>query len=165
MKKKGRDLLARPNPPAGGEGGIRQPVENGLALSEPPAGGESNGFTFIELLVTITIIGVLAAVSMISYTSITMRSRDTKRKQDLRVIQQAFEQYYANKASKYPTSIEDEELTTYLPAGIPMDPKGCSYTVVPPLTITAYKICADLETVDSGSCTVAQDYCVSQLQR
>jgi len=134
--------------------------------SDPPVGGASNGFTLIELLVSITIVVVLAAIGMISYTSVTMSSRDTKRKQDLKVIQQALEQYYTNSGNKYPTLAQFTAanfISSYLPNGIPVDPKGCIYRRT--LSTTAYSICADLETVGTGSCTTNNDYCVSQLQR
>ena len=59
------------------------------------------GFTLIELLVVISIIGILVAVSTVSFTNAQQKSRDGRRKADLKGVQQALELYYqAN--GKYP---------------------------------------------------------------
>lgn len=55
------------------------------------------GFTLIELLVTITIIAILSAIGLIVYTSVIKQGRDSKRQSDLRSIQSALEQYFADK--------------------------------------------------------------------
>ncbi len=52
------------------------------------------GFTLIELLLVISIIGILAAISFASFTQAQTKARDSKRKSDLKAIQQALEQYY-----------------------------------------------------------------------
>ncbi len=61
------------------------------------------GFTLVELLIVISIIGVLAAITTASFTQAQKKSRDGKRKADLKAVQQAVEQYYhAN--NKYPAT-------------------------------------------------------------
>ena len=52
------------------------------------------GFTLIELLVVITIIALLIGAATVSYTKVQQKGRDTKRKSDLKAIQQALEIYY-----------------------------------------------------------------------
>lgn len=52
------------------------------------------GFTLIELLVVIAIIGVLASTVLASVNSARIKSRDAKRKADLRQISLALELYY-----------------------------------------------------------------------
>lgn len=64
----------------------------------------SRGFTLIELLVTIGIISILASIGLVIYTSVMKQGRDSKRQSDLRSIQSALEQYYADNFS-YPESI------------------------------------------------------------
>lgn len=59
------------------------------------------GFTLVELLVVMAIIGILAAVIMGAFRSSQRRSRDAKRKSDLRQIGQAMELFYADN-DKYP---------------------------------------------------------------
>lgn len=62
---------------------------------------KSRGFTLIELLVVIAIIGLLATLSVIGFENARAKSRDTKRKQDLRAMQKALELYY-NDNGVYP---------------------------------------------------------------
>jgi len=49
------------------------------------------GFSFVELLVVISIIVVLAAVGTVSYTSISKNSRDARRRADIESIRSALE--------------------------------------------------------------------------
>lgn len=51
----------------------------------------SRGFTFVELLVVITIIGIIFAAAAVSFGAITVRSRDARRRSDLELIRQALE--------------------------------------------------------------------------
>lgn len=55
-----------------------------------------DGFTLLEVLVAATIIAVLAAIAVTSYTSINKRGRDAKRKSDLEQIRSALEMYRAD---------------------------------------------------------------------
>lgn len=57
----------------------------------------------VELLVVISIIGVLAAMLLINFNSIRSRSRDARRKADLDQIKKAVRIYY-NDMQGYPTS-------------------------------------------------------------
>jgi len=52
------------------------------------------GFTLVELIVVITIIGILATVGVGSYSNVLKTARDTKRKSDLRDIKTALDLYY-----------------------------------------------------------------------
>ena len=52
---------------------------------------KNKGFTFIELLVVITIIGVIFAAGIVSYTAISKNSRNARRRADLETIRQALE--------------------------------------------------------------------------
>jgi len=65
------------------------------------------GFTLIELLIVIGIIGILAAVVLVSLNSARTKSRDAKRLADVRQIMTALELYY-NDNSGYPqTTVSD----------------------------------------------------------
>lgn len=59
------------------------------------------GFTIVELLVTITIIAILAAIGLVVYSDVLPKARDGKRKQDLGAIAQALRIYY-EKNGRYP---------------------------------------------------------------
>jgi type II secretion system protein G len=59
------------------------------------------GFTLVELLVVITIIGILSSVGLGSFTSSQKKSRDVERKSHLKQLSDAFEAYYNDKG-QYP---------------------------------------------------------------
>lgn len=61
----------------------------------------SQGFSLIELLVVISIIGILSTLVMANLNSARERGRDVQRKSDLRNIQTALRLYYNDKAG-YP---------------------------------------------------------------
>lgn len=53
-----------------------------------------SGFTLLEILVVMVIIGILAAMGIGSYMSSQMKARDARRKQAVRQIANAVELYY-----------------------------------------------------------------------
>lgn len=55
------------------------------------------GFTLVELLITVSIIAILASIGISVYSSLQKNARDGKRQSDLRSIQSALEQYYADR--------------------------------------------------------------------
>lgn len=59
------------------------------------------GFTLIELMIVIVILGVLIAAGLGSFVSSQKKGRDNRRKSDLRNISGALELYY-NDYGKYP---------------------------------------------------------------
>ena len=50
-------------------------------------------FTLVELLVVISIIGLLSTIAIVSLTSARMKARDTKRIVDIRQISLAMQMY------------------------------------------------------------------------
>lgn len=69
------------------------------------------GFSLVELVVVIGIIGLIASISFASVTTIQQNSRDAKRQGDLRTIQSALQQFYADN-SFYPNAIILSSATT-----------------------------------------------------
>ena len=65
----------------------------------------SQGFTIVELLIVIVVIGILAALVLNSFTGVQARARDTERRTDINAIATQLEVYY-NDAGGYPTSAE-----------------------------------------------------------
>lgn len=53
-----------------------------------------SGFTIVELLVVIVVIAILATISIVVYSGIQARARDSKRKNDLDYIAKALENNY-----------------------------------------------------------------------
>lgn len=52
-----------------------------------------SGFTLIEMLVVISLIGILAALALVSFGASQKQARDTTRKSDLRQYQTSLEMY------------------------------------------------------------------------
>jgi uncharacterized protein (TIGR02145 family) len=63
-----------------------------------------NFFTVVELLIVISIIGIIISISFISYSNVRQKSRDTKRITDIKLIQKSLEDYYRNEGA-YPISL------------------------------------------------------------
>jgi prepilin-type N-terminal cleavage/methylation domain-containing protein len=63
------------------------------------------GFTLVELLVVITIIGILSSLGLSTFTTAQIKSRDAKRKAHLRQMADTFEAYF-NDYKKYPDSAD-----------------------------------------------------------
>ena len=62
------------------------------------------GFTLIELLVVISIIGILASLTLVSYSGAQKQARDTQRKSDLAQYRNGLENYATANNSLYPIS-------------------------------------------------------------
>ncbi len=62
----------------------------------------SSGFTIVELLIVIVVIGILAALVVVTYNGIQQKARDTERKTDINALHGQLEAYQAQNG-KYPT--------------------------------------------------------------
>ncbi len=114
---------------------------------------KNQGFTFIELLVSVTIMAVMMAAAIVSYTNTNQRSRDAKRQADMQTIRAALEICRSNTGT-YPASIaanitcSDGTVTLQT---TPTDPKTLAvYTYSRPTT-TTYTVSCTLEL--AGSCS------------
>lgn len=61
----------------------------------------TSGFTIVELLIVIVVIGILAAITVVSFNGVTAKTRDTIRVNDMKSIQKAVELYYVDNGT-YP---------------------------------------------------------------
>ena len=77
------------------------------------------GFSLIELLVVVTIIGILAAAAMVGVRNAIRKAQETALKDNLFTMRKAIDNYYADK-QKYPASLE--ELVPNYIRKIPPDP-------------------------------------------
>jgi len=72
----------------------------------------NKGFTLIELIVVISIIGVLSTLIINNLNDARARARDAKRKQELSGLKTALRLYY-NDYQTYPVNLDDFS-TTYM---------------------------------------------------
>lgn len=63
---------------------------------------KQQGFTIVELLIVIVVIGILAALVITTFTGIQQKARNTERTTDIKAIHGQVEAYYAQNG-KYPT--------------------------------------------------------------
>lgn len=62
---------------------------------------KQNGFTIVELLIVIVVIGILAAITIVAYSGVQSKARDTARTSDIKQVQKALELYYVD-VGNYP---------------------------------------------------------------
>ena len=65
---------------------------------------QASGFTIVELLIVTVVIAILSAISVVAYSGIQARARDTQRLQDITSIAKALELYKAQ-TGNYPTAV------------------------------------------------------------
>lgn len=70
------------------------------------------GFTLIELLVVISIIGILIALSLVSYGGAQKQTRDTQRRSDLNQYRNSLENYAAANDGLYTSRTSRQDATS-----------------------------------------------------
>lgn len=78
------------------------------------------GFTLIELMIVMSIVGILAAIAVPNYQWALIRAREAVLSENLYGIRSAIDQYYADQG-QYPDTLEDLVARKYLRA-VPVDP-------------------------------------------
>lgn len=86
----------------------------------------ARGFTLVELLVVICIIGIVSAVGSAAFVSTQKSGRDSRRQADLGQLKNALEMYYG-RHHEYPLTLDglvtNDEGVLYI-KGIPQDPSS-----------------------------------------
>lgn len=137
-----------------------------------------SGFTLVELLVVIGIIGILMGVSLFGLQGAREASRDARRKSDLELIRGGLE-IYKSDCDHYPSSLSTSLVggpppvscsasNTYI-SSVPKDPLDPARNYPYSGLTTTYTLCASLEnppspavdTTGCGNCGVTCNYKVT----
>jgi general secretion pathway protein G len=81
---------------------------------------QQSGFTLIELIVVVTIIGILAAVAVSNVRWAQTKARESALRHDLFEMRKSIDDFYADK-QKYPESLQALQQQHYL-RNVPKDP-------------------------------------------
>lgn len=115
------------------------------------------GFTLIELLVVATIIIVISAIGLVSFTNTGRSARDSKRRADLETVRQALVLYRSEEGAypdtnSYNTLVADLADANYLSQPTPVDPKNDStYRYQVNSDPAEFCLCALLENTTDGN--------------
>lgn len=124
---------------------------------------KNQGFTLVELLITVSIIGIMSVVLSVSFASAQKNGRDQRRIADMKAISDAAEQYYLMRGS-YPTSLPTNIAPWRALGGntapvilqfFPTDPKNGWTAYSSSLSSAGYCFCALMEKSANGNALAA----------
>ena len=138
------------------------------------------GFTLLELLVVISIIGILVAIGAASFSVAQRQGRDARRRADMKSFQNCIEQEKAGRATASSHAYLNTEVTTCTTGMGLKDPTGGNYSVSlrysggSPNWTVGYCAAAQLDSTTAGNCVgcssgstvsgATTHYCVTELQ-
>ena len=129
----------------------------------------TRGFTIVELLIVIVVIGVLAALTITGMQSAQVRARDSERQTDVAAIAKALEAYYTEYGA-YPRYTGLLDSTTWISSNLKslasnaiIAPKATSgttnsitHTASPTTSQYGYQLYASDHTT---GCTIVNNHC------
>jgi general secretion pathway protein G len=121
---------------------------------------KQQGFTLIELMIVVSIVGILAAIAAPNYQWGIIRAKEAVLREDLYTMRSTIDQFYADQG-KYPDSLQEmaENKNKYLKE-IPTDPFTKSketWVVVAPPATDGQEIKGNVYDVHSGSTLIGSN--------
>lgn len=114
------------------------------------------GFTIVELLIVIVVIGILAGLVVTTFSGVQKKARDSERKTDINALHSQLEAYNAQNG-KYPTLANMNDATWRttnmkgLDADALKDPKGTASTLVATAAANSYAYAVTPASCDNGA--------------
>ena len=81
---------------------------------------DSRGFTFVEMLIVVAIIGILATIALPSFQLAVTKAKEAALKENLFILRDVIDQYYAD-LERYPPTLAELVEKRYL-RRVPADP-------------------------------------------
>jgi type IV pilus assembly protein PilE len=132
----------------------------------PTSSRRSSGFTLIELMIVVAIVGVLAAIAMPSYSQYIARARRADARAQLLQVAQFMQRFYAAN-DRFDQDRSGVSVASAMPSGITISPVGSAalYQLntsvaslgTPTLTVTASAYTLTMAPVSGAS--MAYDAC------
>ncbi len=123
---------------------------------------KQHGFTIVELLIVIVVIGILAGLVLNTFNGVQKKARDQERKTDINAVHGHLENYFANNGM-YPTLAHMND-TTFRSANLKgldadalKDPKGSSQALAATVSSTAYGYAVTPSGCDDDPATATVD--------
>ncbi|HZC82545.1 MAG TPA: prepilin-type N-terminal cleavage/methylation domain-containing protein, partial [Nitrospiraceae bacterium] len=91
-----------------------------VASVRPSAVRDSAGFTLLEMMVVVSIVGILTTLAIPNYVATVVKAREAALKQGLFLLRDVIDQYRADRG-KYPQALTDLTTVGYL-RSLPTDP-------------------------------------------
>lgn len=113
------------------------------------------GFTIVELLIVIVVIGILAALVINTFTGVQRRARDSERQTDTKAVAAQLERYYADNDG-YPVRAAQLNTDSWLTSNFQGMPVGAARA--PGQTANSFGITTDTVAAQSAPTTNQYGY-------